>query len=154
MIFFWTNYIHLASSFHYEFELFHRTSSSRSLSSSQSTWPGEVRASLARTISLLAQDAVLEATMATLKMVASLPHPHLQDWLIQTTNVVVVLPEVSVSLSIHLILYSLFPRRTGCSRRREAAQEAQQMGRCGGKQGRRLDGPSNYDHGKYDYRAA
>lgn len=37
--------------------------------------------------------------MATLRMVATLPHPRPLEWLIRATNVVVVLPEVCSKLS-------------------------------------------------------
>jgi hypothetical protein len=57
-------------------------------------WLGEAKASPARTTSLSAIGAALEAMMATHRMVATLPHPHLLEWLMRTSNEVVVLSEV------------------------------------------------------------
>jgi hypothetical protein len=57
-------------------------------------WPGEVKASPAQITSLSAIGAALQAMMAIRRMVATLPHPHLLEWLMRASNEVVVLSEV------------------------------------------------------------
>jgi hypothetical protein len=91
--------------YHHNFEVWQNSARENhtKIQSYKQKWPGEAKASPAQTTSLSATGAALEAMMATRRMVATLPHPPLLEWLMRALNEVVVLSEVCYKV---FIIYS------------------------------------------------